>query len=115
MPHQFFLSQLLPLLLAPVALIIGLPVVVVAAQRPGVSSGGHPQRTSPYFQTLAVADLQCQRPEPASLSSREDLDHCLSERYEEEMAVNSGRRLVQRYEQEKSRLAEGLLHPRLHG
>ncbi|XP_078476153.1 uncharacterized protein LOC144737358 isoform X2 [Lampetra planeri] len=40
---------------------------------------------------------------------------CLSERYEEEMAVNSGRRLVQRYEQEKSRLAEGLLHPRLHG
>ncbi|XP_078477366.1 uncharacterized protein LOC144738250 [Lampetra planeri] len=44
-----------------------------------------------------------------------------SERYEEEMAVraealvNSGRRLVQRYEQEKSRLADGLLHPRLHG
>ncbi|CAN0431618.1 unnamed protein product [Lampetra fluviatilis] len=27
---------------------------------------------SPYFQTLAVADSQ--RPEPASLSSREDLD-----------------------------------------
>ncbi|CAN0412293.1 unnamed protein product [Lampetra fluviatilis] len=82
--------------------------------RSGVPFGSRPRRASPYFQTLAVSDSQ--RPELASLSSREDLDHCLSERYEEEMVVraealvNSGRRLVQSYEQEKIRLADELLH-----
>ncbi|XP_075914667.1 uncharacterized protein LOC142908211 isoform X2 [Petromyzon marinus] len=55
--------------------------------RSSVPSGGRPRRGSPYFQTLAVADSQ--RPELASLSSREDLDHWGDQGYPKTMLTHT--------------------------
>ncbi|XP_061403709.1 uncharacterized protein LOC133339601 [Lethenteron reissneri] len=55
--------------------------------RSGVPFGSRPRRASPYFQTLTVSDSQ--RPELASLSSREDLDHWGDQGYPKTMLTHT--------------------------